>query len=113
MSAMTDVAITRIFDAPRETVYRAFADPDRRSKWSGPGVRATVVEVVENELLVGEESSGDAVVRTRMEFHDQGDGRSRLVLTQGPCRPGIEAEAREAWSSSFARLDKFLSRARR
>ena len=33
---MTDLVITRIFDAPRELVYRAFTDPDQIAQWFGP-----------------------------------------------------------------------------
>jgi uncharacterized protein YndB with AHSA1/START domain len=30
------IEITRIFDAPRELVYRAFTDPDQLAQWFGP-----------------------------------------------------------------------------
>jgi uncharacterized protein YndB with AHSA1/START domain len=30
------ITITRVFDAPRELVYRAFADPDQFSRWAAP-----------------------------------------------------------------------------
>ena len=30
------IAITRIFDAPRELVFRAWTDPDHVAKWYGP-----------------------------------------------------------------------------
>ncbi|GAA1814416.1 SRPBCC family protein [Luedemannella flava] len=33
---MTELIINRIFDAPRELVYRAFADPDQLARWFGP-----------------------------------------------------------------------------
>jgi uncharacterized protein YndB with AHSA1/START domain len=33
---MTDLVITRIFDAPRPMVYRAFVDPDQLAAWFGP-----------------------------------------------------------------------------
>jgi uncharacterized protein YndB with AHSA1/START domain len=36
-SADTVLSITRIFDAPRERVWRAFTDPKEASKWLGPG----------------------------------------------------------------------------
>jgi uncharacterized protein YndB with AHSA1/START domain len=141
MTAMTDVAITRTFDAPRETVYRAFVDRDLLARWFGPVgwrvppdsvsvdprpgghlhvtvvngsdaaetsvVRATLVEVVEDELLVAEEPS---VMRLRLDFSDEKGGGTRVVLRQGPCRPEREAEAREGWSSSFTRLDRLLAR---
>ncbi len=31
-----ELLITRIFDAPRERVYRAFTDPDQIARWFGP-----------------------------------------------------------------------------
>jgi uncharacterized protein YndB with AHSA1/START domain len=144
MGAMTDLVITRIFDAPRDVVYRAFVDPDQLARWFGPvgwsvprdsvsvdarvgghqhldmvndedpaqrsGVHATFTEVIENELLVGEEPFGEAMMRMRIEFYDEEGGRTRLVLRQGPYDPSIEAEAREGWSSSFTKLDRLLSR---
>jgi uncharacterized protein YndB with AHSA1/START domain len=33
---MTDLTITRIFDAPRELVYAAWTDPDQLARWLGP-----------------------------------------------------------------------------
>jgi len=33
---MTDLHLTRVFDAPREMVYQAFVDPDQFSQWFGP-----------------------------------------------------------------------------
>ena len=147
---MTDLVITRIFDAPREMVYRAFVDPDQMAAWFGPvgwsvpretvdvdvrtgghqrftmiddedpsrtsPVNATFVEVVENELLVGEEPltgfpgyDEGAVMRIRLEFHDEEGGRTRLVLTQGPYIDEWESGARDGWNSSFTKLDKLLA----
>jgi uncharacterized protein YndB with AHSA1/START domain len=31
-----ELVITRVFDAPRDMVYRAFVDPDQIAKWFGP-----------------------------------------------------------------------------
>jgi uncharacterized protein YndB with AHSA1/START domain len=138
---MTDLVITRIFDAPRPMVYRAFVDEDQLAAWFGPvgwsvprntvsieakpgghqrftmvndadpaqtsPVSATFVEVVENELLVGQE--GD--MRLRIEFHDEPDGRTRLVLTQGPFNPEWQSGAREGWNGSFGKLDTLLAAA--
>jgi uncharacterized protein YndB with AHSA1/START domain len=140
---MTDLVITRVFDAPRPMVYRAFVDPGQLAAWFGPigwsvprdtvtieakpggaqrftmvndadpaqtsPVDAVFVEVVENELLVGEEPFGDTVMRMRLEFHDEQDGRTRLVLTQGPFDPAWESGAREGWTGSFTKLDALLT----
>lgn len=41
-----ELTITRIFDAPRELVFRAFTEPDRYAKWLGPaGFEATSVTI--------------------------------------------------------------------
>lgn len=32
----TDLIVSRVFDAPRELVYRAFVDPDQLAQWFGP-----------------------------------------------------------------------------
>ncbi|WIM93808.1 SRPBCC domain-containing protein [Actinoplanes oblitus] len=145
---MTDLVITRVFDAPRELVYRAFVDPDQLAAWFGPvgwsvprdsididprpggrqkftmvndadpsmssPVNATFVEVVENELLVGEEDVrhipdfGADTLRMRIEFFDEEGGRTRLVLTQSPFPAAMAGGAREGWGSSFTKLDKIL-----
>ncbi|MEU4216549.1 SRPBCC domain-containing protein [Actinoplanes sp. NPDC026623] len=143
-----ELVITRIFDAPRSLVYRAFVDPDQLAAWFGPvgfsvprdtvdidakvgghqrftmvsdtdptqtsPVDATFVEVIENELLVGEEDLSaipefaGSVMRMRIEFHDEPGGRTRLVLTQGPYTPEFGDMARAGWESSFTKLDKIL-----
>jgi uncharacterized protein YndB with AHSA1/START domain len=143
----TELVITRIFDAPRAMVYRAFVDPDQLAQWFGPAgwhvpretveidarvggtqrftmvndddpamtspVHATFTEVIENELLVGEEPGslvpGSDRMYLRIEFHDEPDGKTRIVLRQGPYSPEWESGAREGWGSSFAKLDKLLA----
>jgi uncharacterized protein YndB with AHSA1/START domain len=35
-SSSTELVISRVFDAPRSTVYRAFTDPDQLAQWFGP-----------------------------------------------------------------------------
>jgi uncharacterized protein YndB with AHSA1/START domain len=139
----TDLVITRIFDAPRDMVYRAFVDPEQLAAWFGPVgwsvprdtvdidartgghqrftmvsdedpdmrsvVDGTFTEVVENELLIGEQrlddpDIGDFVMQLRIEFHDE-DGKTRMVLRQGPFDPEIERNAHQGWNSSFTKLD--------
>jgi uncharacterized protein YndB with AHSA1/START domain len=145
---MSDLVITRIFDAPRELVYRAFTDPEQIAAWFGPvgwsvprdtididarpggkqvftmvndadpsmksPVNATFTEVVENELIVGEENvshipefGADKLVM-RIELFDEAPGRTRLVLTQSPFPEAMAGGAKEGWGSSFTKLDKLL-----
>ena len=146
----TELVVTRIFNAPREAVYRAFTDPDQLAAWFGPvgysvpretvdqdirvggyqrftmvndedptqasPVDATFTEVVENELLVGEERwegvqglQDGGVMAVRLEFHDQGDGTTRLELRQGPYTVKFKEMASMGWESSFTKLDALLA----
>jgi len=145
-----ELAISRVFDAPRELVYQAFVDPDQLAQWFGPvgftvpretvaidarvggyqrfvmisaddpslrsPIDATFTEVIENELLVGEQEvlgipgfEGVAKMTLRLEFHDEPGGKTRLELRQGPYTQRLEADAREGWNSSFSKLDALLA----
>jgi uncharacterized protein YndB with AHSA1/START domain len=148
---MTDLVVTRVFDAPRPMVYRAFVDPDQLAAWFGPvgwsvsrdsisieakpgghqrltmvndadpeqrsPVNATFVEVIENELLVGEEDVSQiagfesGTMRMRIEFHDEPGDKTRVVLTQGPFSDQWASGATEGWKSSFTKLDAVLAAA--
>jgi uncharacterized protein YndB with AHSA1/START domain len=144
-----EIAISRIFNAPRELVYRAFVDPDQLAQWFGPvgasvprdsieiearvgghmrflmtldddpGFRnpidATFTEVIENELLVGEMQAegvpgvdGTLKATLRLEFHDEGAGKTRLELRQGPFAQEIGDQTKAGWESSFTKLDALL-----
>jgi uncharacterized protein YndB with AHSA1/START domain len=141
----SELVITRVLDAPREVVYRAFVDPEMLARWFGPvgwsvpresvevdaraggayrftmvndddpaetsPVVATFREVVPGELIVGyeEEVPGrPGGMMMRLEFHDEGAGKTRLVLRQGPYDPELGEQAREGWMSSFTKLDAVL-----
>jgi uncharacterized protein YndB with AHSA1/START domain len=146
---VAELVITRMVDAPRELVWKAFTDPDQLAAWFGPvgwsvprdtvsvdlrvggHQRFTMVddadptrtspadgvftEVVENELLVAyedldDETFGTMRLQTRIELHDEGGGKTRLVLRQGPFPEEIDGPAREGWTSSFTKLDALLAR---
>jgi uncharacterized protein YndB with AHSA1/START domain len=47
------VLITRIFDAPRERVFRAWTDPDQLAEWYGPEHLDTPRERIHIDLRVG------------------------------------------------------------
>jgi uncharacterized protein YndB with AHSA1/START domain len=141
------IEITRIFDAPRALVFRAFTDPDQLAQWFGPTgcwvpresvevdarpgghlrfvmtapdvrspVDATFTEVAENELLAAEMMAdgvpgvaGPLRVHLRLEFHDEGHGKTRLELRQGPFTDGqLGTDTRSGWESSFTKLDALL-----
>ncbi len=85
-------------------------NPSMRTAFDG-----RFVEVVENELLVSSGSwSGipdqDQPWQSnlRVEFHDE-DGRTRLVLREGPHPPGTTDLGRQAWDMMFAKLETLLT----
>ncbi len=90
--------------------------PDGGDEAGFDSVDAVFTEVVENELLVGEEAveglpGMDRVSRMwlRVEFHDAGEGRSRLVIEQGPYTQFMVGMADMGWGSSFTKLDALLA----
>ena len=52
-AAAQEVLITRIFNAPREEVFRAWTDPDEVALWYGPELFDTPREHVRIDLHVG------------------------------------------------------------
>jgi uncharacterized protein YndB with AHSA1/START domain len=52
-TAEHQINITRVFDAPRELVFRAWTDPDHVAKWFGPAGVDAPRETVEIDLRVG------------------------------------------------------------
>src|SRR5947208_4604945 len=67
-AAEHNITITRVFDAPRELVFKAWTDPDQVARWFGPAGFETPRESVEIDLRVG--------------------GRFKLRMVQG--RAGME-----------------------
>ena len=101
------------FEVPRETVV---IEPREGGRWElvmvpGNGgehaVRARIVELVEPELIVIENEAlpehGMGVTRTRVELHDE-DGRTRLVLTDGPYDAPMGEMAGRGWGGAFDKL---------
>jgi uncharacterized protein YndB with AHSA1/START domain len=52
-STAQQVLITRIFDAPREEVFKAWTDPDEVAEWYGPESFDTPREKIHIDLRVG------------------------------------------------------------
>ena len=44
MPSDTEITMGRVFDAPREMVFRAYTDPELIAKWWGPRQYSTVVD---------------------------------------------------------------------
>jgi uncharacterized protein YndB with AHSA1/START domain len=52
-ASSNELVITRIFDAPRELVYRAFTDPDQLVQWFGPVGFSVPRDTVDIDARVG------------------------------------------------------------
>ena len=48
-----DITISRVFDAPRELVYRAFVDSDQLGQWFGPEGFSVPFETVQTDARAG------------------------------------------------------------
>jgi uncharacterized protein YndB with AHSA1/START domain len=51
--AEQQITVTRVFDAPRELVFKAWTDPDQVARWFGPAGFDTPRDSVEIDLRVG------------------------------------------------------------
>ncbi len=81
---MTDLIVSRDFDAPRPLVYRAFTDPDQLAAWFGP--------------------IGWSVPRDTVEIDARPGGGQRFTMVNEDDR-----DAREGWAGSFTKLDALLA----
>jgi uncharacterized protein YndB with AHSA1/START domain len=86
------------------------ADPSMRTTFDG-----RFTEVVDNQLLAssgswsgipGHDQPWES--NLKVEFHDE-DGKTRLVLREGPHPPGTADLGRQAWEMMFAKLDTLLA----
>jgi uncharacterized protein YndB with AHSA1/START domain len=48
-----EISVSRVFDAPRELVYRAFVDPDQLCQWFGPTGFSVPCETAESDARTG------------------------------------------------------------
>jgi len=50
VSQGAEISVSRVFDAPRELVYRAFVDPDQFCQWFGPAGFSVPCETVQSDV---------------------------------------------------------------
>ena len=149
--------ITRVFDAPREVVFRHLVEPDLIARWWGPdgfavpadrveveakvggahrktmvlegaeiaaamampvGTEfpdaATVLEIAPPELLVlsSEPQPEIGLVErtvTRIELHEEGPDRTRVVLIDGPYDDVMAPNAEMGWTQQLGKLARLLA----
>ncbi len=72
MSELPEYAIDRVFDAPRDLVWRAWTDPDLLSRWYGPGVETIIhkFELKPGGLWLNEMRWGDKSDLSKMVFQE-------------------------------------------
>ena len=152
-----ELRITRVFDAPRDQVFKAWTDPDQLAKWWGPegfetpresvniepraggrfdkvmvitsaeiasGLQlevgaefpnpSEIVELVEPELLVVRQEAQPEMglpvaTITRIEFEDDGDGTTRVSITDGPYTAAMQPNAEACWSEQLGKLERLLT----
>jgi uncharacterized protein YndB with AHSA1/START domain len=87
------------------------ADPSMRTGFDG-----RFLEVVENELLSSSGTwdgipgqAGGWSSNLWVEFHDD-DGKTRLVVLEGPHPPGTAEMGRQAWEMMLSKLESLLTR---
>jgi uncharacterized protein YndB with AHSA1/START domain len=129
---MTRISITRVFDAPREEVWRAWTEPERIAQWWGKRGWSTPVESVKLDVRPGgvfrlnsindadgREMPLDAVYTEVVEperlvfgtssvtFTDLGDGRTEMRF-EATVTADVADAARGGLASAFDRLEELL-----
>ena len=66
-AASLELMISRVFDAPRELVYRAFTDPDQFAQWMGPVGYSVPRNSVQIDARIGGRERFVMVVGQRLE----------------------------------------------
>lgn len=103
------------WSVPRDTIsvaphvggdYKMTMVSDEDPSMSSP-IDSTFTEIVENELIVGQEVFQGQTLSMRLEFADV-EGGTRITITQGPFTPEMVEMTRAGWESSFTKLDALL-----
>lgn len=86
--ALPEFVIERVFDAPREAVWRAWAEPALLARWLGP--KGTATEMLGHRLEPG------GVAHFRMSLRDRSPWYGRFVFQE------VDAPRRLRWRHMFA-----------
>ena len=132
---MAEIVVTRVFDAPRERVWRAWTEPAELARWWGKRGWTTPPESVTMDVRIGGEFSllsvsdedgsemrvdttyREIVAPERLSFGestvtltDLGDGRTEMVFrTTTEMTDEIRRRAAGGLASAFDRLAEQLS----
>ena len=95
-----EITITRVFDAPRELVWKSWTEPEQLAQWWGPAGWSTPVSAVTMDVRPGGEFSLTSTNEDGAEMPVRGDlhggraaraarargGRRRTRGTRARCR---------------------------
>ena len=94
------LAVTRVFDAPRQLVYQAFTDPDHLAAWWGPTGNTLPRDEIEFDVRPGgfqrwtevNTAQPDLRVRVRVDLTDVVEGEliAGVMHVSGRLPDGIE-----------------------
>jgi uncharacterized protein YndB with AHSA1/START domain len=94
------IVISRVFDAPRELVYRAFTDPDHLAAWWGPSGNSLPLDEIEFDVRPGgyqrwtEVSAAEPGLRVHIDVDltDVADGKllDGIMHVTGQLHEGLE-----------------------
>lgn len=72
MSELPEYILDRVFDAPREMVWRAWTDPELLSRWYGPGVETIIhkFDLKPGGMWLNEMKWGDNSHRSKIVFQE-------------------------------------------
>lgn len=107
------LVISRVFDAPRELVYRAFTDPDHLAAWWGPTGNSLPRDKIEFDVRPGgyqrwtevNAAEPDLRVHIHVDLTDVADGEllEGVMHVSGRLQEGIEPFETRLRSSSTTR----------
>ena len=93
----TEFVITRVFDAPRELVWKAWTEPERLGQWWGP--KGSKIRVIKLDLRPG------GIFHYAMQFKPGHDTFARFIFRE------IAAPERLVFVNSFSDAEAGITRA--
>ncbi len=90
-----EVVVTRVFDAPREVVFKAITDPNLIPKWWGPRSQTTIVDKMDLRpggawRFIGREPDGKTRMTTKSVYQsiEDRDGMVGAGMETGATESG-------------------------
>lgn len=100
-SETPQLAVSRVFDAPRALVFRAFTDPDHLATWWGPSGNCLPRDEIEFDVRPGGFQRWTEVAAA------EPDGRTGLEIRQWlPAH--LAGPSNQGWLEAFEKLDTTL-----